>query len=175
MNAFSAFHRGLPEEGNLFKTIVWFNLPDLSQGLNKTVVIILSHLSHRSNHQLHWSGLSLPAQEEIHLGYSTHSQRKHNLEYPDSYFYVGHYTVLPCFLLNHHMLLFFIWMHSFPGSLGIAVTCNLWIPVQTSTFVCLSLTALVSHVCVPISPRLDPFSLCALELAHCWRQPLSLY
>lgn len=134
---------------------MWFNLPDLSQDLNKTVVIILSHLSHRGNHQLHWSGLSLPAQEEIHVGYITHSQRKHNLEYPDNYFYDDHYAVLPCFLLNHHMLLFFIWMHSFPCSLGIAVTCNLWIPVHTSTFVCVSWLLCLMYVS-PFLPGLSP-------------------
>lgn len=88
-------------------------------------MIILFHLSQQDNHQLCWSDLPLPAKEEIHLEYVTHSQRKYNLDYPDDDFYEGHYIVLSWCLLIFYALIFFIVMRSFYGSLGIAVSSNL--------------------------------------------------
>lgn len=83
-----------------------FNLPDLSQSLNKTAMIIHFHLSQQENHQLCWSDLPLPAKEEIHLEYVTHPQRKYNLDYLDDDFVGGHYTVLSWFLLMYYALIF---------------------------------------------------------------------
>lgn len=116
-NGFSAFHRARLEEGNLFKTIVWFNLPDLSEGLNKTAMIILSHLSHRDNHQLCWPDLFLPAEEEIQLGYVTHSQRKYSLEYLDDYICEGHCTMLSWFLFTFNNVLFYVTFFHFNAQL----------------------------------------------------------
>lgn len=87
-------------------------------------MIILFHLSQQDNHQLRWSDLPLPAKEEIHLEYVTHSQRKYNLDYPDDDFYEGHYTVLSWFLLAYYAFWGFFLTCSFYGSLGIAVSSN---------------------------------------------------
>lgn len=57
-------------------------------------MIILFHLSQQDNHQLCWSDLPLPAEEEIHLEYVTHSQRKYNLDYPNDHLCAGHCIVL---------------------------------------------------------------------------------